>query len=190
MRDADQRKRNSRLTTGRKFSMSGLLAGVALVLLLTRVALADNWTPLGGGWSRYTNARFGTVIEVPLQTFAAAEPAPEDGDGRVFRAHDGSRLSVYGTYAPYAVMMRFDEYTASLLADAQRRGLEVTYRKGGKGWIVFSGHQGGDIVYTKVVEGCEAVHELVIAYPAAKKTLYDPVVARLSRTLSCRRVQR
>ena len=169
--------------------MSGLLAGLALVLLLTRVALADSWAPLGEGWSRYTNDRFGTVIEVPLQIFKVTEPAPEDGDGRVFRADDGSRLSVYGTYAPYAVMIRFDAYTEGLLADAQRRGLEVTYRKGGKGWIVFSGHRGPDIVYIKVVEGCEAAHELAIQYPAAKKTLYDPIVARLSRTLSCRRAR-
>jgi len=160
------------------------------MLLLTRVALADSWIHLGGGWSRYTNEQFGTVLEVPLQIFKVTEPAPEDGDGREFEADDGSRLSVYGTYAPYAVMIRFDEYTKDLLADAQRRGLEVTYRKGGKGWIVFSGHQGDSIRYTKVVEGCEAAHELLIEYPAAKKALYDPVVARLSRTLSCRRGHR
>jgi hypothetical protein len=103
--------------------MSGLLAGLALVLLLTRVALADSWAPLGGGWSRYTNDRFGTVIEVPLQIFKVTVPAPEDGDGREFRADDGSRLSVYGTYAPYAVMIRFGAYTEGLLAGAQRRGL-------------------------------------------------------------------
>jgi hypothetical protein len=167
--------------------MSGLLAGLALALLLTSMALADSWAPLGGGWSRYTNERFGTVIDVPLQFFAATEPAPEDGDGREFRADDGSRLAVYGTYAPYAVMIRFDEYTDSLLAGAKRRGLEVTYRKGGKGWAVFSGYQGANILYAKVVEGCDAAHELLIEYPAAKKALYDPIVARLSRTLSCRR---
>ena len=169
--------------------MSRWVTGLTFVLLLTSMALADSWAPLGGGWSRYTNDRFGTVIEVPLQIFKVTEPAPEDGDGREFRADDGSRLSVYGTYAPYAVMIRFDAYTEGLLDGAQRRGLEVTYRKGGKGWIVFAGHQGPNIVYTKVVEGCEAAHELVIKYPAAKKTLYDPVVARLSRTLSCRRAR-
>jgi hypothetical protein len=51
---------------------------------------------------------------------------------------------------------------------------------------VFSGYRAANIIYTKVIEGCEAAHEFSIEYPTAKKRFYDPVVARLSRTLSCR----
>ena len=169
--------------------MSGPLAGIVLIFPLTCIATADSWAPLSDGWSRYTNERFGTVIEVPLRIFNVTEPASSNGDGLEFRAEDGSRFSVYGTYAPYAVMVRFDEYTEHLLIEAQAKGLVLTYRKGGKGWAVFSGHQGANIVYTKVIEGCEAAHEFSIEYPSSNKRLYDPVVARLSRTLSCRRAQ-
>ena len=52
---------------------------------------------------------------------------------------------------------------------------------------MFSGYRAANIIYTKVIEGCEAAHEFSIEYPTANKRLYDPVVARLSRTLSCRR---
>jgi hypothetical protein len=125
------------------------------------------------------------VIEVPLSRFTAVEPAPDNRDGRAFSAQDGARLWVSGTFAPSALMSSFEDYKRSLLADAQQR-LEVTYQKGGKGWLVFSGRSGEKIIYTKIVEGCDAAHELTIEYPAEAKALYDPVVTRLSRTLSCR----
>jgi hypothetical protein len=80
--------------------MCGSLAGLILVLQLTRFAPADSWAPLSNGWSRYTNERFGTVFEVPLRIFDVAEPASDNGDGVKFRTENGSRLMVYGTYAP------------------------------------------------------------------------------------------
>ena len=141
--------------------MSGPLAGIVLIFPLTCIATADSWAPLSDGWSRYTNERFGTVIEVPLRIFNVTEPASSNGDGLEFRAEDGSRFSVYGTYAPYAVMVRFDEYTEHLLIEAQAKGLALTYRKGGKGWAVFSGHQGANIVYTRGLRGSARVQHRV-----------------------------
>jgi hypothetical protein len=149
--------------------------------------VADKWTRLDGGWSRYLNQRFGTVIDVPLNILRMVEPASENGDGREFQGDDGSRLHVYATYAPDALMIGFEEYKKGVLTNAQNDGLEVTFEKGGKGWLVFSGLKGSQVHYTKVVKGCEAAHELVIEYPAASKRLYDPIVTRLSRTLSCRK---
>jgi hypothetical protein len=99
----------------------GPLAGLILVLLLTRFALADSWAPLSNGWTRYTNERFGTVIEVPLRILEVTKPPSHNGDGLELRAEDGSQLSIYGTYAPDAVMVRFDEYTEHLLVGAQAR---------------------------------------------------------------------
>lgn len=153
----------------------------------TGSAAADSLAPLAGGWSQYTNSRFGTVVEVPTGIFEPVEPAPENGDGREFRAQDGARLLVYGTYAPFAILSGFEEYKKTVVSEAERRGLYVTYEKSGKGWLVFSGLLGTDIVYTKVLEGCEAAHEFTIAYPAPSKAAYDRMVTRLSRTLSCRK---
>ncbi len=158
---------------------------VTLLLLVGPPALADTLTPLGRGWSRYVNERFGTSLEVP-DLFAAEEPPPENGDGRAFRAEDGARLWVYGTYAPYAVMSNFEAYKDNLLETAQADGLSVTYKRDGKGWLVFSGVKDADIVYAKAIESCEAAHEFRIVYPAAKKRFYDPIVTRLSRSLRCR----
>jgi hypothetical protein len=155
------------------------------LLALVQFAAADSWRALGGGWSRYSNERFGTVLDVPLNRFEVVEPPPENGDGREFRGEDGARLLVYGTYAPFAIMSSFEEYKNGLAAEAKRRGVTVTYERGGKGWLVFSGLEGGTIIYTKVVERCDAAHAFTIEYPASRKTFYDPIVARLSRSLGC-----
>jgi hypothetical protein len=163
---------------------------VRLVSLLIALVLAvpasadDTWTPVGDGWSRYTNERYGTVIEVPLHLFKVATPPPANGDGREFVSKDGARLWVYGSFAPYVVTKGFDEYKSWLLD--QQNDLHITYRADGKGWIVLSGLKGPDIAYSKVIEGCEAGHHLSIEYPASKKKLYDPIVTRMARSLRCR----
>jgi hypothetical protein len=176
-----------RAYTGSQRRGMRLTCGCLALFLSGGLAMADSLTALGGGWSRYINERFGTVLDVPSQRFEMVEPPPENGDGREFRGEDGARLLVYGTYAPFAILSGFEEYKRDLLAQAERRGLNVTYQQSGKGWLVFSGLTGTNIVYTKVTEGCEAAHEFTIEYPAASKAAYDRVVTRLSRTLSCRR---
>jgi len=179
---------DDRAYTGSRRRGMRLTCGCFVLFLSGGVAAADSWTALGGGWSRYVNERFGTSLEIPLQLFEPVEPRPENGDGREFRAQDGARLLVYGTYAPFAILSGFEEYKSNLLSEAKHRGLGVTYETSGKGWLVFSGLAGTNVVYTKVVEGCEAAHEFTIEYPAASKAAYDRVVTRLSRTLSCRKL--
>lgn len=158
---------------------------IALLLAFAGSATADTLAPLGKGWSRYANARFGTSLEVPTGLFEA-DPPPENGDGQSFRAADGARLQVYGTYGLSAIMQPFQAYKEDLLKHAEAEGLAVTYRRGGDTWFVYSGLKGDDIVYAKAIEGCEAVHEFRIVYPSERKRFYDPIVTRLSRTLRCR----
>jgi hypothetical protein len=140
---------------------------------------------LHGGWIRYTNDRFGTQVEIP-RSFKAVEPKPANGDGREFESKDGARLWVYGSFGPYVVTENFEDYKRWLIRDENKDGIRNTYIAEGKGWLVYSGIRGATISYTKVIEGCgEIEHHMSIEYPAARKQTYDPVVARMSRSLRC-----
>jgi hypothetical protein len=162
---------------------AGLFALAPALLVISPVFADDKWTPLGNGWERYTNERFGTVAEVPHHLFRLVEPPPANGDGREFRAGDGAELWISGSYGPSVVTETFQEYKVWLL---QQNGLDrVTYKAEGKNWLVLSGTKGTNIVYRKVLEGCGASHEIQIEYPVQRKALYDGVVDRLSRLLGC-----
>lgn len=163
------------------------LISLLVTLVLVAPALADDaWTPVGQGWSRYTNERFGTKIEVPLHLFKLVDPPPMNGDGRRLASKDGARLWIYGSHGPYSVTEGFEDYKRWLLDGAEKDGIRVTYKAEGNGWIAYSGMKDATITYTKVIEGCEVGHHLTVEYPASKKRLYDPIVTRMSRSLRCR----
>ncbi|WP_210492257.1 hypothetical protein [Microvirga antarctica] len=143
---------------------------------------ADTWQPLGQGWSRYNNSRFGTIAEIPA-LFKSVDLPPENGDGRAFNADDGARLWVSASYGPYVVTDTFAAYKVWLAKETKPE--RATYKAEGKGWLVLSGIDGSTVVYTKVIEGCGAGHEVHIEYPVPKRAFYDPIVTRLSRTLRC-----
>ncbi len=144
----------------------------------------DAWTVLGSGWSRYTNERFGTIAEVPRHLFELGDP-PANGDGRALKSKDGAQLSIFASYSPYVVTDTFEGYKKWLLDNEREEGRRVTYKAEGKNWIAFSGADGANIFYERVIEGCGAAHTFSIVYPASKKALYDPIVTRVSRSLSC-----
>jgi hypothetical protein len=147
-------------------------------------ALADDtWAPQSKGWERYTNERFGTVADVPRHLFKSVEPSPTNGDGRKFESADGARLWVSASYASSVVTDTFQEYKAWLLEHAELDRL--TYKAEGENWLVLSGLKGSSVVYRKVFEGCGAVHEVHIEYPAPRRAPYDQVIARLSKSLNC-----
>jgi hypothetical protein len=144
----------------------------------------DTWAPLGGGWSRYTNERFGTIAEVPRHLFELGDPPPANGDGRTLKAKDGAELLVFASYGLSVAMDTGDEDEKPL--DSEReRSRRVTYKAKNKNWMVSSGTEGANIFYEKVIEGCGAAHTFSIVYPASKKAFYDPIVTRVSRSLSC-----
>jgi hypothetical protein len=166
---------------------TGTLALTAALFLSSPTSAADIWTPLGNEWEQYTNERFGTHAEVPHQQFKLVDPPPANGDGREFKADGGAGLWISGSYGPYVVTDTFQEYKAWLLkhTDLDR----VTYKAGGKNWLVLSGTKGTNIVYRKIIEGCGAAHEVRFEYASQNKRLYDPVVVRLSQSLACRSPQ-
>jgi hypothetical protein len=160
-----------------------------LLLGATAHAQEQDISRLGDGWSRYGNARFGTVLDVPTSLFAAIDPPPENGDGRTFRAKDGAEIRVFGSYGATSVTEDFAGYKAWSLQQAREGGLTVTYTAQGKDWLAFSGSKGDSIVYARLVERCDATHEMRITYPTAQKAVYDAIIGRMSRSLKCRPVE-
>lgn len=163
------------------------LSGLIVLVSLAGPALGQSGASPGRqrtdlGWSRYSNERFGTEVDVPMNLFTVGRPLPQNADGRVFQTRDGSAvLRVSGSAAP-RIVGSFSTYRTMVIADEPT----MSYRAGGKGWFVLSGRQGGEIRYTKVIERCGAAHSVFLRYPASQKRRYDPIVSRISSTLSAR----
>ena len=58
---------------------------------------------------------------------------------------------------------------------------DVTYEPRGRSWFVVSGYRGDQIYYEKVIFSCggRIVNILAIAYPEARRELFDPIVERM-----------
>lgn len=145
----------------------------------------DSWTPVAGGWAKYVNERFGTLAEIPRHLFSLDEPPPANGDGRSLSSKDGAKIWIYASYGAHVVTDTFEEYKALLLKESDLD--RVTYKVESKTWLARSGTKGQNIVYEKVIEGCGAAHTFRITYPDSRKTVYDPVVTRIARSLGCQK---
>jgi hypothetical protein len=156
------------------------LAIFALLAILPRPAAA------AAEWSHYANPRFGTFMEYPSARFEALPP-PENGDGQSFKARDGAKLAIFGSYnidestpASYETFLRWDD---------SGKYAHVTYRASGDDWLVLSGLRGGDVFYEKYLFRGDTVHGLVITYPQALKAEYNPVAARVAKSLGAGNVE-
>ncbi len=156
---------------------SGFLA--LALLALTVPALAAEWV-------RYTNPRFGATADVPTEGFIA-NPPPDNGDGQSWTSEDGKGLiTVYGSFA--AIVETFEAYRDWSIKIEKDGGLDITYDAGGRGWFAYSGIQGDDIVYNKVIraENCSVLvaNHVYLKYPASQKGRYDPIVRRMAKSLT------
>jgi len=61
---------------------------------------------------------------------------------------------------------------------------EITYQPRGRSWFVLSRYRADQIYYEKVMFSCggRIVNILAIAYPAAERGLFDPLVERMEDT--------
>ena len=159
------------------------IAAAGLVLL-PALSLGQELTRIDDAWSRYHNARFGTSVDVP-GIFTIADPAPANGDGRIFTSPDGAELRVFGSYGATTVTEGFAAYRIWMLDRLRKDGVAVTYKAQGKEWLAASGTRGREIVYVKVIEGCDATHEIRMTYPSASRRIYDPLIGRLAHSLRC-----
>jgi hypothetical protein len=153
----------------------GLLTGL-LLIAFTGAASAETW-------KLYVNARFGERAEYPADRFKP-NPPPANGDGQSFMASDGATLAIFGAYnvdnsspAEYEAFLRG--------TDTDYRN--VTYHATGKDWLVMSGTRGDTIYYEKYLftgrKSDAITNGLVVTYPSAAKATYDPIVARMAKSL-------
>jgi hypothetical protein len=149
---------------------------IALFLLSSLAMAAD--------WSSYANTRFGAIIDIP-PGFVNDVPEPENADGLTFHSADGkAELLVWGNNL---VDEDFNQDVATRLKSDMEDGWNISYVAGvnGSGWQVYSGTREDRLLYAKSISSCKETQALHfrIEYPEAQKTTYDPVVARLSKSL-------
>jgi len=174
MSTADLFPRASRLP--RLFLVTALAAGG--VILQFAPALADRFEPIGDGWTRYINERFGTSFQFPEHYFTPQEP-PTSGDGRTFTG-DEAALEIYS----------WENSEGETAASLKRRLVgsdgytDVTYSPAGPGWLVLSGFRSGGetIFYEKYFFKNGVVSGFGMEFPRDAKPTYAPMVERIEDT--------
>jgi len=134
-------------------------------------------------WKLYVNARYGTAAEYPADRFHPGSP-PDNGDGQAFTTADGAELRIFAHW-------NVDNYTPAeqetFLRSAGSDYTDVTYRATGKNWLVLSGNRGDSIFYEKYIfakaKNDGVIHALTVTYRRDTKPVYDPIVARMARSL-------
>ncbi len=131
-------------------------------------------------WKTYSNDRFGVSIEYPSR-FKPGRP-PDNNDGQSFTADDGAALAVWGSF-------NVEEHDIAgleaSLRESPKPDEKITYRAAGKNWLVLSGTQGDNVFYTRYLlsHRNEVENAFRISYPATLAATYDPIVARISKSL-------
>jgi hypothetical protein len=155
-----------------------------MAILLLYALLAAAQPAPAHQWNSYENARFGTLLSYPRDLFRA-QTESDNGDGITLRAADGATLAVFGSNnvenaGPAA-------YVRGLIGgDARYR--QLSYRIVRANFAVLSGSVGNRLFYERYAfDPAGRVHGFVLEYPAAARARYDPVVPRISASLSWRR---
>jgi hypothetical protein len=153
------------------------MRSITALFLLSSLAIAADW-------SSYANARFGATIDIP-PGFVNDVPESENGDGLTFHSTDGkAELLVWGNNL---VEADFNQDVAARLKSDMEDGWNISYAAGvnGSGWQVYSGTREGRLLYAKSISSCKNTQALHfrLEYPEVQKTNFEPVVARLAKSL-------
>lgn len=131
------------------------------------------------GWRPYLNGRFGFGMEYP-DALMRAQPEADNGDGRHFLARRGhADASAWGGYNA------LEQTPAQMADDTQREcaGGRAAYRAVWRdGAVVSCPLAGGRVLYKRTWLRRDVESTLRITYPAAERAVWDPVIARMSRT--------
>lgn len=142
---------------------------VAALLLMSGPALADSLT--------YTNSRFGTHIELPMEAVPIGAPSNGDGYSFEYRGLTGT-ISVYGQNSiSEGGLSWYQKETESLFDD-------ITYSASKEDWFVLSGYDQGKIFYLRV-NGCERgpFHHVYFEFPENEKPQWQPVIEQYANTI-------
>ena len=127
-------------------------------------------------WQRYTNSRYGVVVDYPADLFIA-EPPPPDNAGRGFMAPaERARFSVYSH--ANAVDVSRDELLAEDVLEIGDDQPQKIVRPDGYAVI---GAKDGEMIVRRVLlsEGDAFVHRLEIAYPLADAKRFEALMGRM-----------
>ena len=106
------------------------------------------------------------------------DPPPENGDGQTFHTADGrAELSIYGSY-------NIDGERPETYVSRNVNLSDITYKKIGSDFYAVSGTRGEMIYYERCnFPNNDVLTCLYVSYPAAEKAKWDPIVARIGRSL-------
>jgi hypothetical protein len=131
-------------------------------------------------WKTYFNDRFGVSIEYPSR-FKPGRP-PDNNDGQSFSADDGAELAVWGSFNALEHDVAGLE---AFLREDMKPDEKITYRAAANNWLVLSGTRGDSVFYTRYIlsHRNEVENGFRISYPASLAATYDPIVARIAKSL-------
>jgi hypothetical protein len=153
-----------------------VLAAILLVVAALEPAASESWRT-------YRNARFGTSASYPADVFTPGEE-PANGDGLTFTSPDGARLLIFGQNN--ALGETPSSFQKRLVSEAPNDYSSVTYRKLDARSVTLSGLRGDMVYYERYVFSVPpgTIHAAIITYPVALKGRFDPLVSRISRSLT------
>lgn len=160
---------------------------LALAILAAIPAQFSAVSAKDDGWRTYANPRFGTIADYPASIFTRLEPPPENGDGQTLTANDGAaKLSIYGSY-------NSADYTPRSYVDKLIRPRDaIAFERIAKNFFAVSGQRNETIWYQR----CnfpggdpDTIHCFMLEYPAKQKQRWDPIVARIAKSLRSARVR-
>ena len=152
----------------------------AIVLFLPALVLAKGRPE---SWTRYANARFGFSIEYPAGSFVP-ERAPDNGDGRGFRAIKGkARFMVWGAHN--ALKQSPKQFVAQPSADC-RQG-RAHYALTGKGMAVVSCERRNEVLYAKRLFVKDRIIGFQMTYPTSERGRWDMALSRMADSLTAPR---
>jgi hypothetical protein len=155
--------------------------GWARVVCAAIVMVFHSAAALAADWSKYGNARYNYWIDVPPGFSKVNES--DNGDGGTSASPDGrAELLVWGGY----LLDRSFAAESKWRADQDRAdGWNVSYQKQQPKWAVWSGSKDGRIFYERAILVCggDAAAYFRLEYDESQAKAFDPIVARLTKSL-------
>jgi hypothetical protein len=158
--------------------------GFVLVVFLSLIQYAQAALPItegSGGWSEFTDPRYGTRVEYP-SWFSVSGGGPQLGTGQRLLTPDGrAEIEIYSLpntahYTPrsyLAAKMKIDPAT-------------LHYERVSARFFALSAARGGKIYYTRCnfsEGGAGTIHCVYLGYPESEKRRWDSIVTRVSYSL-------
>jgi hypothetical protein len=153
-----------------------------LVVVIALLALSDPVSAEKHRWLHYLNARFGTCADYPGDVFTQRF-YPDNGDGVRFKARGGAELTISGSWnVDGHTPMSFQAF---LNRNEPHRYTAIAYRVMKPKLLILSGNENRRIFFERYAFGdpSGAVHSLVVEYPVELRSRFEPLIARMSRSL-------